>query len=123
MIGDWIFKAACRDVPTAVFYPEPKKGPGGPDLYREAKAICDGCPVKQACLDHALDNDERWGVWGGLSPNQRDAIMRQRKTRVRVAEHGSRQMYAKGCRCEICVESERAYKREHRRLQRRGSAA
>jgi WhiB family redox-sensing transcriptional regulator len=39
-----------------------------------AKAVCAGCPVREACLEFALANDERWGVWGGTSERQRRAM-------------------------------------------------
>lgn len=45
---------------------------------RMARALCDGCPVAVQCLQHALDNDERHGVWGGTTPRQRaDMLGRQ----------------------------------------------
>ncbi|MFH9248198.1 WhiB family transcriptional regulator [Streptomyces lydicus] len=37
----------------------------------EAKAVCAGCHALTSCLKTALANDERWGVWGGLTPNER----------------------------------------------------
>jgi WhiB family redox-sensing transcriptional regulator len=39
-----------------------------------AKAVCAGCPVREACLEFALANAERWGVWGGTSERQRRAM-------------------------------------------------
>jgi len=44
----------------------------------EAVALCRGCPVRAACLDHALAKPERYGVWGGLSAPQRERIRRGR---------------------------------------------
>ena len=38
---------------------------------REAKAVCAQCPVKQQCLEHALEFDERHGIWGGTTPTER----------------------------------------------------
>lgn len=49
-----------------------------PDLHFEeetvevAKNLCHDCPVEDVCLEHALINDEPWGVWGGMSPRERD---------------------------------------------------
>ena len=45
----------------------------------EAKAICAGCPVRDACLAYALDTGEAYGVWGGLSEDERRALLRQRR--------------------------------------------
>ena len=43
---------------------------------REAKRICLGCEVKDACLEYALANDERFGIWGGLSERERRRLKR-----------------------------------------------
>jgi WhiB family redox-sensing transcriptional regulator len=51
-----------------------------------AKAVCAGCPVREACLEFALANDERWGVWGGTSERQRRAMRAVRVRERRVAE-------------------------------------
>ena len=37
----------------------------------EAKAICSGCPVRQECLDYALDSRQAYGIWGGKTPTER----------------------------------------------------
>lgn len=47
-----------------------------PSKYRSypaqaAKAVCRGCPVRQDCLQYALDQDERGGIWGGLNAAER----------------------------------------------------
>jgi WhiB family redox-sensing transcriptional regulator len=52
---------------------------------RDAKAICNGedgspvCPVREKCLEYALENRERFGIWGGMSERQRAAIARNRR--------------------------------------------
>jgi WhiB family redox-sensing transcriptional regulator len=43
-----------------------------------AKSICKGCPVKRECLEYALVNRERDGVWGGLGERERRRLIRQR---------------------------------------------
>lgn len=49
----------------------------------EEVAICSGCRVRQACLDYALDAGESFGIWGGLTPKERAALVRQlRRTTV-----------------------------------------
>ena len=45
-------------------------------VIREAKRICLGCEVKDACLDYALAHDERFGIWGGLSERERRRLKR-----------------------------------------------
>jgi WhiB family redox-sensing transcriptional regulator len=61
----WIADAVCATTDPEAFYPEK----GG--STREAKAICRSCTVQAECLDWALDRDERFGIWGGLSERER----------------------------------------------------
>ena len=66
----WADKAKCLVAEPETFFPEK----GG--STREAKRICTGCPVKAECLEYALDNDERFGIWGGLSERERRKLRR-----------------------------------------------
>lgn len=50
-----------------------------PPDYRVAKAVCVTCPVRWDCLDEALANREKHGVWGGLTEHQRKRLMRRRQ--------------------------------------------
>ena len=59
--GDWTLEALCAQTDPDVFYPVK----GG--STRDAKRICQRCPVIAACSQWALDHDERYGVWGGMS--------------------------------------------------------
>lgn len=61
----WTLEAKCLDADPEAFFPEK----GG--STREAKRICATCPVREECLDYALSNDERFGIWGGLSERER----------------------------------------------------
>jgi WhiB family redox-sensing transcriptional regulator len=69
----WRSKAACRGLDPAVFYPPSDEEAG------EAKAVCASCPVREACLEYALANRERDGVWGGATERERRRIIRQRR--------------------------------------------
>ncbi len=51
--------------------------PGKGDSTKDAKAICARCEVRLQCLDYALENDERFGIWGGLSSKQRAKLKQQ----------------------------------------------
>jgi WhiB family redox-sensing transcriptional regulator len=66
----WQERALCAQTDPEAFFPEK----GG--STREAKRICLGCEVKDACLDYALANDERFGIWGGLSERERRRLKR-----------------------------------------------
>ena len=66
----WQEKALCAQTDPEAFFPEK----GG--STREAKRICLGCEVKDDCLEYALANDERFGIWGGLSERERRRLKR-----------------------------------------------
>ena len=42
----------------------------------EAKAVCQACQVREDCLEYALANDERFGIWGGMSERERRRLRR-----------------------------------------------
>jgi WhiB family redox-sensing transcriptional regulator len=54
-----------------------------PDAYADAvtfaKTICDGCPVKSKCLGGAIQRGEKFGVWGGTTPEERTALVAGRE--------------------------------------------
>jgi WhiB family redox-sensing transcriptional regulator len=66
----WQEQALCAQTGAEFFFPEPGSS------VREAKRICGMCAMRSACLEYALDNDERFGVWGGLSEKERLSIRR-----------------------------------------------
>lgn len=67
---DWMEQAACKGVDPSVFYSDTP----GIDGSLLAKRICGSCPVKDQCLDYALDTGELFGVWGGKTPRQRQRL-------------------------------------------------
>lgn len=69
----WRQRAACRGVDPDIFYPV------SDDEAEAAKAICAQCTVREACLEYALANRERDGVWGGATERERRRIVRQRR--------------------------------------------
>ena len=72
----WQEAALCAQTDPELFFPE--KGGSG----REAKLICARCDVRPECLAYALDHDERFGVWGGLTEMERRKLRKARaKTR------------------------------------------
>ena len=68
---DWKEQALCAETDPEAFFPEK----GG--STREAKRVCNGCPVRADCLAFALEHDERFGIWGGLSERERRRLKRQ----------------------------------------------
>lgn len=51
---------------------------GGPHASKPAKRICAACPVRMECLEAAIERNERFGVWGGLSTPERDDLVEER---------------------------------------------
>ncbi|WP_456543358.1 MULTISPECIES: WhiB family transcriptional regulator [unclassified Blastococcus] len=69
----WRMDALCAETDPEAFFPEK----GG--STREAKRVCGGCTVRAECLEFALANDERFGIWGGLSERERRRLKLQRR--------------------------------------------
>lgn len=68
---DWRWYAACAETDPEAFFPEK----GG--STRDAKKVCAGCFVREQCLEYALENDERFGIWAGLSERERYRMKRE----------------------------------------------
>lgn len=68
----WQNKANCMGVDPELFFPE--RGAS----TREAKEVCRGCVVRDECLEYALANGEKFGIWGGLSERERRKVRRSR---------------------------------------------
>lgn len=69
---DWQLLSNCLGVDPDLFYPE--RGASTAD----AKAVCAGCVVRDDCLEYALANGEKFGIWGGTSERERRALRRER---------------------------------------------
>ena len=67
----WQERALCAQTDPEAFFPEK----GG--STREAKRICTRCEVRAECLEYALGQDERFGIWGGLSERERRKLKRR----------------------------------------------
>jgi WhiB family redox-sensing transcriptional regulator len=68
---EWKEQAACRNLDTSLFFPESESG------AEEAKKVCAICPVREACLQFALNTRQHDGVWGGLTESERRRVRRQ----------------------------------------------
>ncbi|MFD1667776.1 WhiB family transcriptional regulator [Streptomyces calvus] len=85
-MDNWRNSAACRTEDPDLFFPI---GTSGPALMQteQAKAVCRGCPVREPCLEWALETGQSIGVWGGTSETERRAL--KRRTGARRAAGGS----------------------------------
>jgi WhiB family redox-sensing transcriptional regulator len=68
----WQDNANCLGVDPDLFFPE--RGAS----TREAKEVCRACIVRVECLEYALMNGEKFGIWGGMSERERRRIRRAR---------------------------------------------
>lgn len=76
-IWEWQMRAACRDLDSSEFFhPDRERGTAKDGRERRAKQVCLYCPVIEACRRHALTVQEPYGVWGGLTVDERAAILR-----------------------------------------------
>ena len=69
----WRQRALCSQTDPEVFFPEK----GG--STRDAKQGCELCEVREQCLEWAIDHDERFGIWGGMSERERRQVKKERR--------------------------------------------
>jgi len=81
---DWQLQGACRgEDPNAFFHPEGERGAARENRAELAKSICRRCPVLDECATHALAAREPYGVWGGMSEEDRESIYRRKQALAR----------------------------------------
>lgn len=117
----WRNHAECLYVYPDVFYPHKYDH----SSCREAKSICARCPVKTECLTAAFEIDEPFGIWGGLTPRERDAMRRAdnrpRRRPPEIFPHGTAAGYARHKRageqpCRACVTAHTRDRREWKHI-------
>lgn len=82
MSDDWRRRAGCGDETDLFNTTFEQKYPAGEKdtrATRNARAVCSRCPVAQDCLWWALETGQQWGVWGGMTPPERDQMAASRK--------------------------------------------
>ena len=81
-LWDWQLVAACRGVDSSLFFhPEGERGAARSAREAAAKEVCMRCPVRAECATHALAVREPYGVWGGLTEDEREAMMGRSRNR------------------------------------------
>lgn len=73
-LGDWRDDASCIGQDIGLFFPERSQTQAA-----KAKMICAGCAVRADCLDEAIHNGERFGIWGGMDQEERRREARRRR--------------------------------------------
>lgn len=106
----WMADAECRGADPELFFPT-----RGEDT-RAAKAMCADCPVRVPCLEYALANHERFGIWGGKSERERRQIRKVRGIvrRPPVVACGTTSGHSRHVRegtppCQACREARARY--------------
>ena len=80
---EWRQHAICRDTDPELFFPVGTTGYALVQIDR-AKQVCNECPVKDECLDYALETNQDSGIWGGTSEEERRSIRRRLAGRQRI---------------------------------------
>ena len=79
----WFCRAACRALPTELFFPAGELDDQAVEQAEEAKAVCAQCPVRIACLEFAIATNQPYGIWGGANTSERRSIRRRRQAERR----------------------------------------
>jgi WhiB family redox-sensing transcriptional regulator len=80
----WMTEGACNDEDPDLFFPI-SASDAGVDQIGQAKSVCDRCGVESDCLRYALNNRIKHGIWGGLTEQQRQSLIRSRRRRLTPA--------------------------------------
>ncbi len=114
----WMERANCRGMDANLFHPV-RSGIAA-KLVRQAKQVCDGCDVRDECLDYALEHNIKVGVYGGTTPDERRPMASgDMRRRIRPIAHGTDRGYRMELRrglppCEQCREAHNARLAERR---------
>jgi len=75
----WTDQAACRGAESALFFPSDslERKEDRRDRELAAKRLCASCPVREECLEAALNHQEKYGIWGGYNEVERRALRRR----------------------------------------------
>ena len=74
----WKDQANCKGEPVKTFFPEDNSGCNQKERVSRVYELCGKCEVKEECLNYALDNNEKFGVWGGLGEKRRRYLRMER---------------------------------------------
>lgn len=73
--AEWVEHAICAQFATDSMFPSEGDNQG----IAVAKATCAICPVRYECLKSALERGEQWGIWGGMTPDERKTLRRKQQ--------------------------------------------
>lgn len=124
--SDWRKLAACLGTDPDLFFPVGSEGPAAAQAD-EAKQVCRSCPVRRQCLDWALRHSQGYGVWGGMTQEERRASGIPVAPRVSALCDSGRHLKLAPGRCGGCAaeyqrERERPRERDYAEVYRRRAA-
>ena len=76
---EWMDDAICKGMGCEYFFPIETKGDTAKLNNAIVKAICEQCIVRHECLDYALDTNQKFGIWGGLTESERSNLSQSSK--------------------------------------------
>src|SRR5579859_2477372 len=83
---DWQLRGSCRGTDSDLFFhPEGERGQARTSREEAAKEVCLHCPVCKPCREHALKVHEPYGVWGGMTEEEREEYYAREKAAARAA--------------------------------------
>lgn len=68
---DWVAEAACKGMDTDLFFLDQFGQAANTERLKIVRPLCKECPVRQQCLEYAVDNSIDIGIWGGLTGRER----------------------------------------------------
>lgn len=81
---EWQLDARCRGIDGSLFFhPDNERGSARESRVAAAKQVCASCPVRRACGRYALESGERYGIWGGMTEEERRAARARARARNR----------------------------------------
>ncbi|HWG26429.1 MAG TPA: WhiB family transcriptional regulator [Actinospica sp.] len=84
-VWDWQLRGLCRGKDSSLFFhPEGERGAARAAREQSAKEICLNCPVQKQCSEHALRVREPYGVWGGMTEEEREGHYQRQKALARA---------------------------------------
>jgi hypothetical protein len=98
MDTEWRREALCLKRNNVFWFP-PVEAEAPEHYYAVAREVCKHCPVWKLCLEDG--QNERWGMWGGLTPKDRQGVKDNKQSLLKA--HGSWVRYRQGCGCELCT--------------------
>lgn len=74
LVAEWRNRAACSGYPNSLFFPVPD---ATASQVERATAVCAVCPVTEECLEYAFETNQRAGIWGGTTEEERKSLRRK----------------------------------------------